>query len=68
MFRASEGELDPVKRAALFIKMNEMACGDHAVIPVVYRPTVSAVANKLQCDISGWDTNLGNIKDWFREA
>ena len=67
-FSAAEGELDPVKRAALFIKMNELACGDYAVIPVVYRPTVSAVATKLQCDISGWDTNMGNIKDWFREA
>jgi peptide/nickel transport system substrate-binding protein len=67
-FTASESELDPVKRAALFIKMNELACGDHAVIPVVFRPTVSAVATKLQVDISGWDTNMGNIKDWFREA
>jgi peptide/nickel transport system substrate-binding protein len=57
-----------VKRAALFIKMNEMVCGDHVVIPVVYRPTVSAVSSKLQCDISGWDVNMGNIKDWFREA
>jgi peptide/nickel transport system substrate-binding protein len=67
-FETSEGELDPVKRAALFIKMNELACGDHAVIPVVYRPTVSAVGSKLQVDISGWDTNMGNVKDWFREA
>jgi peptide/nickel transport system substrate-binding protein len=38
------------------------------VIPVVYRPTVSAVSSKLQCDISGWDTNMGNIKDWYKEA
>ena len=68
LFRDAEGELDPVKRAAMFIRMNELSCGDHAVIPVVYRPTVSAVGSKLQCDISGWDTNLGNIKDWFREA
>src|SRR5580704_3117599 len=37
-FRAAEGELDPVKRAALFIAMNDMIVGDPAVIPVVYRP------------------------------
>jgi peptide/nickel transport system substrate-binding protein len=67
-FAASEGELDPVKRAALFIRMNELVCGDQTVVPVVYRPTVGAVASKLQVDISGWDTNMGNIKDWFREA
>jgi hypothetical protein len=29
---------------------------------------VSAVGSKLQVDISGWDTNMGNVKDWFREA
>ncbi|HEY7085234.1 MAG TPA: peptide ABC transporter substrate-binding protein [Hyphomicrobiaceae bacterium] len=67
-FRAAEGELDPVKRAALFIRMNDLACGDEAVIPVVYRPGVTAVASKLKVDISGWDNNTGNLKDWYREA
>src|SRR5262245_37049546 len=68
MFRAAEGELDPVKRAALFIRMNDLVCGDEAVIPVVYRPGVTAVASKLKIDISGWDNNTGNLKDWYREA
>jgi peptide/nickel transport system substrate-binding protein len=67
-FDASEGELDPVKRAALFIRMNDLACGDHAVIPVVYRPRVAAISNKLHADISGWDTDIGDIKDWYRDA
>ena len=67
-FRAAEGELDPVKRAALFIRMNDLACGDQAVIPVVYRPRVAAVGSKLKVDLSGWDTDMGNLKDWYREA
>ena len=67
-FRASEGELDPVKRAAMFVRMNELACGNQVVIPVVYRPRVAAIASKLQCDISGWDTDMGNVKDWYKEA
>ena len=29
-FRAAEGELDPVKRAALFIRMNDLVCGDQS--------------------------------------
>ncbi len=37
-YAAAEGELDPVKRAALFITMNDMVVGDPGVIPVVYRP------------------------------
>jgi len=67
-FRAAEGELDPVKRAALFIRMNDLACGDQAVIPVVYRPRVAAISGKLRADISGWDTDIGNLKEWYREA
>jgi peptide/nickel transport system substrate-binding protein len=67
-FRAAEGELDPVKRAALFIKMNELAVGDHAVIPVVYRPRVAAISSKLKADLSGWDNDLWNLKDWYRDA
>jgi peptide/nickel transport system substrate-binding protein len=67
-FRAAEGELDPVKRAALFIRMNDLACGDQAVIPVVYRPRVSAISSKLKADISGWDGDLGHLSSWYREA
>jgi peptide/nickel transport system substrate-binding protein len=67
-FRAAESELDPIKRALLFIRMNDMVCADQAVIPVVYRPNVSAVANTLQVDLSGWDNDLANLKDWHREA
>jgi peptide/nickel transport system substrate-binding protein len=56
------------KRAALFIRMNDLACGDHAVIPLVYRPRVAAVSSKMKVDISGWDSDTGNLKDWYREA
>ena len=67
-FRAAEGELDPVKRAALFIHMNDLACQNQAVIPVVYRPRVAAISSKLRAHISGWDTDMGDLKDWYREA
>jgi len=67
-YRAAEGELDPVKRAALFIKMNELVIADVAVIPVVYRPTVAGLHNALRAPISGWDNNLWLISDWYREA
>jgi peptide/nickel transport system substrate-binding protein len=67
-FRAAAGELDPVKRAALFIRMNDLVCADHVVIPVVDRPNVAAVSTRLRVDLSGWDTDIGNLKDWYREA
>jgi peptide/nickel transport system substrate-binding protein len=67
-FRAAEGELDPVKRSALFIRMNDLSCGDQAVIPVVYRPRVAAISSKLKASLSGWDNDFWNLRDWYREA
>ena len=68
IYKASQSELDPVKRAAMMIKMNDMVVNDHVVIPVVARPVVTAVANKLVCELSGWDTNTWDLASWYREA
>jgi peptide/nickel transport system substrate-binding protein len=67
-YHAAESELDPVKRAALFIRMNDLVCNDHAVIPIVNRPKIQAVSNKLRAPGSGWDNDLWNLKDWYRDA
>jgi peptide/nickel transport system substrate-binding protein len=67
-FDAAESELDPVKRAALFIKMNDMVVGDPAVIPVVYRPLVSGMSRQLRATLSGWDNVLWDLKNWYRET
>ncbi|EDP65944.1 ABC transporter peptide-binding protein [alpha proteobacterium BAL199] len=68
LFLQGEGELDPVKRAALYIRMNELVIENVVVIPVVWRGGVAAVSNKLSAPLSGWDNNTWNLKDWFREA
>ena len=67
-FRAAESELDPLKRAALFIKMNDLVIGDAAVIPVVYRPGVSGLSRQLKARLSGWDNVLWDLASWYREA
>jgi peptide/nickel transport system substrate-binding protein len=67
-FRAAEGELDPVKRAALFVAMNDMVVGDPVVIPVVYRPSISAMSRQLRATLSGWDNVLWDLKNWYRET
>jgi peptide/nickel transport system substrate-binding protein len=67
-WRAAEGELDPVKRAALFIRMNDLVIENQVVIPVVYRPRVAAVSTKLRTSLSGWDNDLFNLRDWYREG
>jgi peptide/nickel transport system substrate-binding protein len=67
-YKASEGELDPVKRAGLFIAMNDMVVGDPVVIPVVYRPHVSAVSRRLRVNLSAWDNDLWDLRNWYNEA
>jgi peptide/nickel transport system substrate-binding protein len=67
-YHSAESELDPVKRAALFIAMNDMVVSDGVVIPVVYRPQVAALSHKLRATLSGWDNAFWNLKDWYRET
>ena len=68
LFRAAESELDPVKRAALFIKMNELVIQNVVVIPVVFRPRVAAVSNRMRVEQSGWDSDFWNLPNWYREG
>jgi peptide/nickel transport system substrate-binding protein len=67
-YKAGQSELDPVKRAAMFIKANDMVINDQVVIPVVARPGVVAMNAKLHAVISGWDNNTWDIQDWYKEA
>jgi len=66
--KAAAVELDPVKRAGMFIKLNEMAVNNQVVIPVVARPGVAALNSKLVAQMSGWDNNTWDIQDWYKEA
>ena len=61
-------ELDPVKRAAIFIKVNDLAVQNNIVMGIVQRPTVSAKSLQLNADISGWDNNTSDLSDWFKVA
>jgi peptide/nickel transport system substrate-binding protein len=69
IFRAAESELDPVKRAAHFVRMNDLVIQNVVVIPVLWRMVISAVSHKLKgTDVSGWDSNFWNLRNWHREA
>jgi peptide/nickel transport system substrate-binding protein len=69
LYKAAETEMDPVKRAAHFIRMNDLVVQNMVVIPLVWRNWVSGVSNKLKnTDISGWDSNFWNLARWYREA
>ena len=69
LYKAAETEMDPVKRAAHFIRMNDLVVQSTVVIPLVWRNWVSGVGNKLKgTEISGWDSSFWNLRHWHREA
>jgi peptide/nickel transport system substrate-binding protein len=68
IFREAQGELDPVKRAAMFIRLNDLIVGSNHIIPVVARPTVSGSLNNLRHVLSGWDGTFWLLNDWWRET
>jgi peptide/nickel transport system substrate-binding protein len=67
-FRAADSELDPVRRATLIIRMNDLVVGGGAVIPVVNRRWVAVMSDKLHANLSGWDDDFWNLKDWYRDT
>ena len=67
-YTAAQSELDPVKRAALLIKCNDLVVNNQVVIPVVARPGVTAVALTLEHYISGWDLENAFVHDWYRKT
>jgi peptide/nickel transport system substrate-binding protein len=67
-FKKAQSELDPVKRAALFIHCNELLVEHIVIIPLVNRPVVAALSSKLRAPLSGWDNDVFLIKDWYREG
>jgi peptide/nickel transport system substrate-binding protein len=68
LWAEADKEINPVKRAAMLIAMNDMVIKNVVVIPVVTRPSVVAMAKNLHAPLSGWDTNTYGLHDWYRDA
>ena len=68
LYVGAEGELDPVKRAALFIAMNDLVVREVAAIPLVNRGRVIGTGARLVAVMSGWDLDLAQLHNWYREA
>jgi peptide/nickel transport system substrate-binding protein len=67
LWKAAETEMDPVKRAAMFVKMNDLVIQNNVVIPVLWRNGVSVAGAKLRgMDLSGWDSNMWRLPYWHK--
>ena len=69
LYRAAETEMDPVKRAALFIRMNDIVVQNAVVVPIAQRAKAAAVAARLRgAEANPYDLDVWNIAYWYREA
>ncbi|HEV8584599.1 MAG TPA: peptide ABC transporter substrate-binding protein [Methylomirabilota bacterium] len=67
LWRAAETEMDVVKRAALFIRMNDLVIRDVVVIPVLWRNGVGGANARLHgMDLNGWDTTMWRLPYWYK--
>jgi peptide/nickel transport system substrate-binding protein len=68
-WRAAEHEMDPVQRATLFIRMNDLVVDNVVVIPIVTRAGAFAVSKTLRgFDFSPYSGPLWRLAYWHREA
>jgi peptide/nickel transport system substrate-binding protein len=67
-YRLATGELDPVKRAALFIKLNDLVVRDNYVLPEINRLNAIGVKKGMALYKSGWDNDLAFIATFYRET
>ena len=69
LYRAAETEIDPVKRAALFIKMNDLVVQSGMVIPIALTAKASAMSNRLRgVDHNPYEVDFWSLPYWHREA
>ena len=69
LWKKADNEMNPVKRAALFIKMNDLVVQSAVVIPVTWRNVLHAAANSLAgVEPNSWDSIFGRIAYWYRQG
>ena len=66
LWTSAEREMDPAKRAAAFIRMNDLLIQNVVVIPIVWRNGVGAANARLRLTLSGWDSTLWNLPAWHK--
>jgi peptide/nickel transport system substrate-binding protein len=67
-YKAAQNELDPVRRAALLIRVNEIFCEANVLVPLLSRNIVNGGVNSLMTDLSGWDVTTWNLASWYRSS
>jgi peptide/nickel transport system substrate-binding protein len=68
LYKQAEQELDAVKRAAMYIKLNDLVVADNYIQPIASRARTTALKAGLTAHLSGWDNDMWQLANWYREA
>jgi peptide/nickel transport system substrate-binding protein len=67
LLKSAENEMDPAKRAAAFIRVNDIVVSNNVVITVVVRNGVSGANLKLRgMDLTPWDSTMWRLAYWHK--
>jgi peptide/nickel transport system substrate-binding protein len=69
VYRAATTEMNPVKRAALLIRLNDLIIQNGIVVPIALRAKAAAHSNKLRgVAHNPYEIDFWNVAMWSREA
>jgi peptide/nickel transport system substrate-binding protein len=67
LYQDATAETDLERRQQLFIRMNDLIIENVVTIPLVHRAQLAGVGHGLEgVELTPWDADLWNIKDWRR--
>lgn len=64
----SNVEMDPARRAAMFIRMNDIVVDEIVVIPLIFRMVAAGAKRGLKAPLSTWSSYMWQISDWHYET
>jgi peptide/nickel transport system substrate-binding protein len=69
LYKVAETEMDPAKRAALFIRMNDLVIQSGILVPIALRAKAAAMSTRLRgIEHNPYEVDFWNVAYWGREA
>ncbi|MCI0547042.1 MAG: peptide ABC transporter substrate-binding protein [Candidatus Rokubacteria bacterium] len=69
LYQSADTEMDPVKRAAMFVRMNDLVIQNAVTVPVLWRNGVSTSSLRLGgMDLSGWESTFWRLPYWHNKT
>src|SRR5262247_3270371 len=69
LYKQAETEMDPVKRAALYMRMNDLVVQSWIVVPIALRAKAAAMSTRMRgMEHNVYEVDFWNLAMWSKEA